>query len=462
MKDMICMKPERKKSKIRPAGLVLILILAGLTFGGCVNLSDDITPPPATAAATEIEPTQTEQEADSALEPTPTSRPVEENDEAQEQQAPADTEVIQGVVTVDLVNQGAQDLEGAEVSVRLEGFDHMTQAYTGTADVTAGESVRFEDVPLAPGRLFFASVNYQGAVYRSDIAQVEGEEDQIALEVEIFGTTTDQSGLSIDRVHIFVDFPAPEVVQIGEMFVISNFGEQTVVAGESDEVVLEFPLPEEAANLTFQNGALGERFRKTAAGFGDTASIPPGSGVYQVMAFYDLPYQRSRLSFEQEMSLPVGAVIIMTPVGGIQVRDSQIEDLGVRQIQNGSIQVYVRENVRAGEAITFDLSGKPADTAGDAGPVGSGQGRTSLLIGLGVLGLVLVGVGLWFYRRLNQEQADDQFSRAADSRQDILDEIITLDDQFAAGQIGEEQYRDRRAALKERLRSVMEGEKAQA
>jgi hypothetical protein len=372
-----------------------------------------------------------------------------------------ETEVVQGMVTVDLVNQGAEDLEDAEVSVRLEGFDHMTQAYAGTADVTAGESARFEEVPFVPGRLFFASVTYQGAVYRSDIAQVEGDQDQIALEVEIFGTTTDLSNLSIDRLHVFVDFPAPEVVQIGEMFVISNFGEQTVVAGESEEVVLEFTLPEEAANLTFQNGALGERFRKTAAGFGDTASIPPGSGVYQVMAFYDLPYQRSRLSFDQEMPLPVGAVIIMTPVGGIQVRGSQIEDLGVRQIQNGSIQVYVRENLSAGEALSFDLSGKPADAAGDAGGGDSDQGRTSLLIGLGVLGLVLVGVGLWFYRRLNQEEADDQPAPPAASRQEILDEIITLDDQFAAGQIEGELYRDRRSALKERLRSMLDGEQAQ-
>lgn len=445
----------------RKFGLILILLMAGLALGGCVNLSEDITPPPATAAPTETAAAPPEGELEASASLTPGAESTEEPGTDALDSDPAETEATEGTVTVDLINQGAENLTGSEVTVRLEGFDHMTQAFSGSVTVSAEEQARFEDVPLLPGRFFFASVSYQGAVYRSDIAQVEGDEEQISLEVEIFGTTTDQSGLSIDRVHVFVDFPAPEVVQLGEMFVVSNFGEQTVVAGESGEIVLEFPLPEDAANLTFQNGALGERFRKTEDGFGDTASIPPGSGVYQVMAFYDLPYQRARLTFEQEMPLPVGAAIIMTPVGDVQVKGNQVQDLGVRQIQNGSIQVFVRENLGAGENFTFSLSGRPSESVGEEQAPDSDQQRRNLLIGGGILGVVLVGVGLWFYLRLNREEAPDEITQEPSSRQEILDEIIMLDDQFEAGQMEEDQYRARRAELKDQLRAAVEGEKAQ-
>jgi len=445
----------------RKYGLILLFLIVGLALGGCVNLSEDITPPPATAAPTETAAAPPAGELEASASPTPGAEPTEEPGTDDLESDSAGPEATEGTVTVDLINQGVENLTGSEVTVRLEGFDHMTQAFSGSITISAEEKARFEDVPLLPGRFFFASVSYQGAVYRSDIAQVEGEEDQISLEVEIFGTTTDQSGLSIDRVHIFVDFPAPEVVQLGEMFVVSNFGEQTVVAGEDEEIVLEYPLPENAANLTFQNGSLGERFRKTEDGFGDTASIPPGSGVYQVMAFYDLPYQRSRLTFEQEMPLPVGAAIIMTPVGDVQVKGNQIQDLGVRQIQNGSIQVFVRENLSAGEDFTFSLSGRPLESVGEEQAPDSDQQRRNLLIGGGILGVVLVGVGLWFYLRLNREEAPDEFSQEPSSRQEILDEIIMLDDQFEAGQIEEDQYRARRAELKDQLRAAVEGEKAQ-
>ena len=442
--------------------IVVGMLILALTLSGCLSLSQDITPPPTEP----ISPASTEQVDDlqPTQEPTPEPTPevVEEPTAAggatPGESSPQETETRAGTVVVSLKNQGAGSWEGAQVTVELEGYDHMTPVFTRSVQVAAGEQAVFEEVPFQAGRMFLASVSYQGAVYRSDVAEVEPELEEMDLEVNVFGTTTDTTGLSVDRVHIFLDFPQADLLQVGEMFVISNLGEQTVVAEEQGGAVVEFPLPTGAANLSFQNRALGERFVRTEEGFGDTASIPPGSGVYQVMVFYTLPYQEARIDFEQRMPYPVGAAVLITPVGDVRLRGSGVQDMGVRQVQNGAIQVYAQESLSAGESLRFILSGRPDHGAAFAGGAENGV-RRELLIGIGVLGVILLGIGVWYFLRFRKRQPAAQPTAGQEQiRENLLDSIIALDDLFKSGEINEEDYHKRRKRLKSRLQDVIRQE----
>ncbi|NTU51394.1 MAG: hypothetical protein HGA94_03025, partial [Candidatus Aminicenantes bacterium] len=79
---------------------------------------------------------------------------------------------------------------------------------------------------------------------------------------------------------------------------------------EAGKPALLFNLPDGAVNLQFQDGELGERFVSTADGFGDTLPIRPGTGEYQVLFSYDLPYSR-KLDLQREIGMPVQAVVIL-------------------------------------------------------------------------------------------------------------------------------------------------------
>jgi len=435
---------------------IAVLTLTALLGTGCLSLSQDITPPPdPTEEGMDREPTPSLKEPTA---PPPTAVDEGEDPGTTEAQSETPEQETLGSVVVSLDNQGAEGLEGSEVTVRLEGFDHMTQVYSDSVRIQAGDSAQFQEVPFRPGRFFFASVPYQGAVYRSDVAEVEAEVDELALSVEVYGTTTDPAGLSIDRAHIFVDFLAPDRIQMGEMYVMSNVGERTVVAPEPGVPVVSFPLPAEAANISFQNGALGERFIPTEEGFGDTASIPPGSGVYQVMVSYELPYPQQKLSFDQVMPYPVGSVIIMTPVGDVKLRGQGIESMGERQVQNGSIQVYARQGMEAGDHLIFTISGQPGGGQ-DLGQTADPPPGRNLWIGLASLGLILALTGLYLYRRLRRESEAAEAGTAAvtdaDRRQELMDAIIDLDDRFQAGELGREDYQARRTALKAELRGII-------
>ena len=130
--------------------------------------------------------------------------------------------------------------------------------------------------------------------------------------------------LSIDRIHVLLDFLEPDQVHIGEIYILSNFGAATVVAETAGLPTVSFPLPEGALSIEFENGILGERYLKTEDGFGDTVSIPPGSGVYQVLVYYTLPYQRNKLDYSHLVPYSVGAVVVMTPVNQVMVKGNTL------------------------------------------------------------------------------------------------------------------------------------------
>lgn len=302
--------------------------------------------------------------------------------------------------------------------------------------------------------MYFADVDYQGAVYRSDLVVIESGTTALSLPLDIYGTTTNTESLSIDRIHIFLDYQEPEQIQVGEIFILSNYGDETVIGEQPGQPVLEFFLPEDAENLTFEDGEIGERFSLTEAGFSDSVSIPPGSGVYQVMAFYTLPYQNSKLEFVQELNYPVSAVVVMTPVSQLRLKSRVLEDLGIREIQNGSIRVYSSGEMDRGSKLEFQVSGKMAGGE-QSGSFPEVSGSPLWLI-LGLAGSVLILFGaIYYFRNQTRQPAGASLDELQISKGNLMDSIIALDDIYQDGGVDEQRYQERRTALKEQLRDVL-------
>jgi hypothetical protein len=119
-----------------------------------------------------------------------------------------------------------------------------------------------------------------------------------------------------------------------------------------------------------------------------------------------------------------------------------------------------------GSPLEFTISGSPKQAAAS---VISGSTGQSLAIGLGAFGVALLAVGLWLYRRNRLTAAastttgDDlvdvnlPLDVLPDDEDTLMDAIITLDDQFHAGNLPEKAYLERRAALKDKLKSLEQG-----
>lgn len=122
------------------------------------------------------------------------------------------------------------------------------------------------------------------------------------------------------------------------------------------------------------------------------------------------------------------------------------------------------ESIPAGENLTLRLDGKP--NLGEASAISTGS-SSSLAIGLGVLGVALLGVGGWLFRRSSQRVTDEEtlldveeeeaeFADVDGDAESLMDAIIALDDHFKTGDLPEEAYLRRRAVLKEQLRKQLE------
>jgi mono/diheme cytochrome c family protein len=341
-------------------------------------------------------------------------------------------------------------------AVNLHAFDQMQVVYTATTTLEEDGSYTFVDLDMPPGRAFLTTMDYDGVVYGSDLAVAEEGKTSLELPLQIYDSTTDTSALSVDRLHYFFEFVDESTLRVLELYIISNPGNKTVVATQDGEAVLSFQLPQGATNLQFEDGTLGDRYIQTPDGFGDTVPVRPGSGNYQVLYSYEMPYNR-KLELSRPINLPVQAVVILVPEQSIKIKGEGIQDAGTRDIQGLQYHMYNGQAVQSGENLELTVTGKPASSS----PALTTSSSSNLLIGAGVLGLVLVAAGVWLFLRNRPEPEDEPEeswpadSATPESAESIMDAILALDDLYQDGTLPEDAYLQRRNDLKKRLEGVM-------
>jgi mono/diheme cytochrome c family protein len=271
--------------------------------------------------------------------------------------------------------------------------------------------------------------------------------------------TSDISGLVADRLHVILEFSQPGVVQVAEVVIITNSQNKMVVPAKTGQAVLNYNLPQGAVNLQFQDGALGDRFIQTDTGFGDTQSIPPGSG-YQLVYGYDLLYNKQS-AITLYMPVPVQQVVVMMPDNGITLSSKQIQFAGDRDVQGTSLQLFVGANLAAGSPLQVNLTGTPKST-----PAGV-TANLNILVGLAVFLLVLAAAVFWFYRRQFKSAALVKTLRKTrwagkrvdtlpveETQESLLDAVVALDDLFREGKLSKEPYQARRSELVKMLKEL--------
>lgn len=355
-------------------------------------------------------------------------------------------------VRVNLIN-GSGGAVPTGLKISLTGYDDLQAVTELTGVLEEGSSYLFEQVERPSQRVYLASVEYNELTFYSDTLRL----DEVAaggvaqVSVTIYESTTDTSQLVVDRAHVFLEFPEPGRLQIAQLFLIANPTRQVIVAAEEGRPVLEYELPPDAVNLQFADGAIGERYIETATGFGDPASIAPGQAHHQVLYAYDLPYERKQ-TVRLRMPLDVqSAVVVLPDIEGMRLTSPQLLSAGKRQVEGASLYLYSASNLPGGSVLEFTVSGRP----GAAPWVGSGPAG-NLILGAGLFMLVIVIGGAWLWQQRRKLATATAPGLAVvdepEAVETLLDAILALDDQYRLGELPLEAYKQRRAALKERLR----------
>lgn len=375
--------------------------------------------------------------------------------------------VIRGTVL-----QGTPGTEPiAATEVVLESFIDFQPMATFTTTVDAGGNFEFTGLAVSPASananlVYMASVSADGVRYSSPIVTLTEDAPVAETTVTVYGITDDPSGLVLDRVHWIID-SQPGALVVLQVLEVGNAAERTFVGKSVEDVetpvTIAFRVPEEAVELSFQNGELGQRFRRVGDLLYDTTPVVPGSGTRQIIMQYAIPYGDDSVSLEQEFEYPVSALnLLVADQPGLQVDVPGLEPSGRRDFEGRAYYVWQSEN-QGQETVAVNLSGLPRSGDVNLGTApGSGTMATTPALPYepwmawltGALAAVaLAGVVAWSWKQGHLQTVDTP-ENLRTQRDGLLQRIARLDDLHALGEVNSSTWHAQRAELKNKLLEI--------
>jgi hypothetical protein len=447
--------------------LITLIVFLSMVLASC-SLAEDITPPPGYQSPTSLPvtgpatPTQEPTRVAVSGTATPGSTPTGTQSPNLGVDDKATPVAALGNISGKLVNgSGSGVPEGQRVT--LEGFD-LDQAGTYQKTMELGAPVNpdgsygFIGVEVPLNRAFLIITSWQGVEYPSDPIFVKDATTNFSIPITIYDKTDNLDNLNFDQVHSSFVLTSPKVIQVTEIFIVSNPGKQAVVVPTDGTTIPFIQVPAAASNVQYQLSQGSAPLMNARGGF----AMPPGANKqYGFIANFDMPYNNS-IKFEQPFSLPVSSLTVFVPQG-MRLRAEQLTSAGLQDIQGQTYQVYQANKMASGSSLSLTISGKPETSTGS-----STDRKTWVLVGIGTVGILLIGLGIYLYLRdrtraimeeneLNGKQTEEKNEENAlgENRENIMDAIIALDDQYKAGEIPKEGYEKRRLELKRRLKRIL-------
>ncbi|MFH1524259.1 MAG: hypothetical protein ABIF04_04790 [Chloroflexota bacterium] len=357
---------------------------------------------------------------------------------------------IQGTVTMDSDSGAALPMD-LTVSLLVYDTQAEQEVQTLTTAVQPDGKYQFEEVPLNSSRAYLASVEYSGVTYVSDAVFYDETKSGYDLPIVLYESSDDPSTLTLNQIHIVFALSSQNVIQVTELYILTNPGSQAlIIAGDWTSIPF-IQVPEEALDIRYQPAPGGSPFLPAIGG---RALLPGMEKQYGIVVSFTLPYDRS-LKLSQPFSLPVSSLTVFFPQG-MRLQSKQLTDVGTQDIQGETYHIYQGESLASGSSLSLTLSGQPG-----APTAGSSARQTGLLIGIGAVGLLLIGLGIYLYLRDRSRKSENEIDGGTEvdalgeDKDSILDAILVLDDQHKAGKIPKDAYVKRREELKERLKKIV-------
>jgi hypothetical protein len=345
----------------------------------------------------------------------------------------------------------------------LHAYDGNTTSLMKHSEADSTGKFRFEDLDMAPGRTFEVMASVGNAAYFSP--EIEPKVGQAVLDapITIYDTTTDTSQVSIERMDTQLEFIGETWVQISEVYILSNGGDHTIEgatkADDGTPATLRFSLPAGVKELEFQGGQLGQRFLQIADGFVDVWALPPGKGSSRVTVRYALRFN-SQVHLDRKLNYATTRINVMLPSDEVTLTSTFLQPQGQPLDTGTSAWLFTADALAAGHSFSFDLTGKsklaqPATV--DKTPARGTLARQGLLLVGLTLGLALIAGGFVWMRFTSSQPETMQVEADFDTqRNELIQAMADLDDDFEAGVVTEAERDHQRSLLRAELTALLE------
>lgn len=357
-----------------------------------------------------------------------------------------------GVVFGTIINQS----NGETVTKALEVMLHIwDQDYVDLGmehgEVNSDGTFKFSDVTLSPDRQYAVMTIFDGVTYFSDVVPGPVDLNEIELTVFVMETTSDLANVQVDQLHLLFSF-AEDGMETTEIYVLSNFGERTVkdavTLDDGRSATLRFPLPADADYIFFQPNEK-DRFAKFPGGFADAYPLLPGKSSKQIMVQYLVPFSSDR-TYTYTAPVNIQTINFLLP----EESGVTLEGKGLSAAQPYTMprdttpyHLYSFGALSPGETIEVVFKGEPSNISIAA----TNNSTMPIVLGGAILGLTMIGVGFWWWRKPDEGEVDDD--EIVDTQtefstfEDIITEIARLDEANEQGLLNEEDHEEQRQIL---------------
>lgn len=329
---------------------------------------------------------------------------------------------------------------------------------------------------------YIVETMYEDILYSSEIVELTPGQPSSSIEISVYETTDDPSGVFLNRVNWVVDFE-PGALIIGQILSFGNNQVETFVGRNVENVdgpvTAELVLPNQSYELQFQAGELGNRYHRGNQSdkivIYDTKAIQPGELTNQIFLGHRYPVEENDeggvVRFEQEFLYPLEQLnLLVADLPDLKVDVTGVELIGQESIQGTEFQLWSSEDL-VPQSFTLELTG--AIPSGGIDPRLRTSGQSALnsnetnalpaatsplnpaipfALGGGVF-LFLVGI-LTF--SLQKQRIQDQLALLQQQKNSLILEIAELDELHATNKIKIEDHKwaEQRAGLKGRLLEI--------
>jgi hypothetical protein len=339
---------------------------------------------------------------------------------------------------------------------------------------------------------------YQGAQYYTDLINLSSKPVQL-INLTAYEATTSSAKIAIVQATVLLHQPDAQggVLSISEVIFFKNLGTYTYVgsldASQGKPNALLFTLPPGARNVSLSKGFDGYQAIQVDQGFATDTALPPGTS--QFIFSFELPYTTSNYNFRYAVIYPTVQLSLLVPPD-LNVNSSTLTSAGLITADQHPYRLFQAKDLLTGTHIQAQLQGLPVPQSQSApGPLNQ---ITSWLIVAILLMLAILTV-TWFilrstrrnhdhrrrgrliaptavaplseakrsaYQSLVGERSGARINTSAHGngtandnlpgqQQDLLQELLDLDEAYAAGKLKKSLYQERRAKTKARLRALM-------
>jgi len=361
-----------------------------------------------------------------------------------------------GTIKGKMVNKSAQGDAVAGQTVELIAYDsNGTEKGRQSTTVAADGTFSFAGLPTT-GQNYIATSKYLGVTYISEEIAFGANETAKDVELDVYSTTNDPKVLTVSRSHMIIDVdPANKLLTVLEAYVVDVKGDRTYVGGEQKATngqpqTLRLKLPDGATHVQFGDGISEDRASFTDGMVIDTSPVQPGGR--QVVLSYFVPYSPPDATISRSLEYPVDMVSVVIHDVGQQVTSGDLTAADPLSVGGENYINLQASNVPAGKTIAFKLANIPASLPS---PAGSGLPQNEIVLAVGGLAVVGLGLGVAYPLLRRRRGRGGLVARPQASEtlvwETLVQEIATLDDEYEAGTLPQDEYQRQRNEKKAQL-----------